>query len=467
MQMSLPIPVGRQKEVVCLPTTGHFVVLGAAGCGKTTLAILRAAFLADRLTEHHGNTLLVTFNRTLVAYLKHFRHPNLGSVKIENYHTFARGYLSFRGKLGRYEILDSSRQKALILQAFSEVMSDFQEMSSMFAETPTDIIVDEVRWLSQHGISTLEEYQAIDQDGQKKARFELAYRDFIFSIYERYKGLRSSAGKKYDWDDIAGAVCDEMQADESVRHYKHIVIDEGQDFSPQMIKSLVSAIPADGTITFFGDMVQQIYGSRVSWRSAGLKNVSEWRFEENYRNSKQIAKLALEITRMPYYSGVPDIVEPKAPSADGPLPLLVELESKEKEIQFVVKQANILSKTQSVAILFRDREDEASFSKYLTNPSTRLHRDMTSWVVKPGIWYGTFHSAKGLEFDTVIIPSLGQDSMPKPEFVRAYGEDEANAFDGRLLYVGVTRAKSQLLLTYHGALTSLLPNAPLYSVRKL
>jgi DNA helicase IV len=30
--------------VLCLPAKGHFVVLGTAGSGKTTLAILRSAY---------------------------------------------------------------------------------------------------------------------------------------------------------------------------------------------------------------------------------------------------------------------------------------------------------------------------------------------------------------------------------------------------------------------------------------
>lgn len=32
--------------------------------------------------------------------------------------------------------------------------------------------------------------------------------------------------------------------------YKHIIVDEGQDLSPIMLKSLVKAIPEDGTFTF-------------------------------------------------------------------------------------------------------------------------------------------------------------------------------------------------------------------------
>lgn len=67
--MPLPPPKGRQREVLYLPGSRNIVVLGTAGSGKTTMAILRAAYLANALTDPGRRGLLVTFNRTLVTYL--------------------------------------------------------------------------------------------------------------------------------------------------------------------------------------------------------------------------------------------------------------------------------------------------------------------------------------------------------------------------------------------------------------
>ena len=40
-------PKGEQEEVMALPAKAHTVVLGTAGSGKTTIAMLRAQHLAS------------------------------------------------------------------------------------------------------------------------------------------------------------------------------------------------------------------------------------------------------------------------------------------------------------------------------------------------------------------------------------------------------------------------------------
>jgi len=159
--MSLPTPIGRQREVLYLPAQGHFAVLGTAGSGKTTLAILRAAYLADAGTDHHGPTLLVTFNRALVTYLNHLRDRSLRDVTVENYHKFARGYLASRGRMQPGAILDPETRMALIQQAVTEVANRYQT-HPMFAR-PTEIFSEEIRWIVQHGIATVDEYIGVER----------------------------------------------------------------------------------------------------------------------------------------------------------------------------------------------------------------------------------------------------------------------------------------------------------------
>ena len=269
----------------------------------------------------------------------------------------------------------------------------------------------------------------------------------MFNLYSNYLAQRQRGGKLFDWSDLASSVLDELRSDRSDRRYRHVVIDEGQDFSPEMLRSLVAAIPEDGSLTFFGDIVQQIYGHRMSWRSAGLAIRDIWRFRENYRNTRQISQLALALADMPTFPDDPDLVEPSAPAADGPPPALVSCSSEHDERRLIVSRAAAQARTGTVAILFRTREQERAISRHLPSQATRLHRDLRQWPTGPGLFHGTYHAAKGLEFDTVFLPFLSDDEWPYPPDVENFGIQEAAARNARLLYVGITRARSTLVMT--------------------
>jgi superfamily I DNA/RNA helicase len=213
-----------------------------------------------------------------------------------------------------------------------------------------------------------------------------------------------------------------------------------------------------GSITFFGDVAQQIYGRRLTWSDAGLDvdPADVWRFEHNYRNSPQIAALGLAIAAMPYFADEPDMVRPTGFAAEGPPPTLVRFSSAAEEFAFVVDQARRAGQTGSVAILLRRRTAVAAYRNRLRG-AQHLHRDMGAWRPGAGISLGTVHAAKGLEFDTVIVPDMTAETWPEPEAVQSEGLEEATAGDGRLLYVAVTRARQNLIFTAAGPLTELLP----------
>ncbi len=452
--MALPQPQGKQKEVVALPPEGHAVVLGTAGSGKTTMGIHRAAFVADERGDHGGRTLLVTFNKTLVTYLERLRPPELRNVDVRNYHHFARGYLAQRGLMSYNGICDNDQRDLLIAQAIQSVAA--RRNGETLFRRPLELFSAEIRWINHHGIETEAEYVDAERIGRAQARLTREQRPAMFDVFREYRELREANGKQYDWDDLAVAVHREFGLVDNGRLYRHVVIDEGQDFSPEMIRSLALAIPADGSLTMFADVAQQIYGRRLSWSDAGLQIDEPWRFEKNYRNSPQIAALGLAIADMPYYAGEPDMVAPAEFAAEGPMPVLVRFDSPADETAFVIEQARRAAESGSVAVLVRRHRDERPYRTAFRG-GQRLHRDMAVWNPNPGISYGTFHGAKGLEFDTVILPRLSNEHLPDPVAVAALGEEEATAGDGRLLYVGVTRARQGLIMTHSGELTRLMP----------
>ena len=451
---SPPRPVGRQREVLYLPARGHTVVLGTAGSGKTTLAILRSLYLSDPSTTHGGQTLLVTFNRCLVTYMKHLAGQIQRPVDVHNYHRFARGYLSSRNKLPWGSICSPNDRLRLIEAAVNAARNEGLRNATL--DRPPKFFDEEFQWIQRHGIGSKQDYVHAERTGRPTGIRKTERAD-VFDLYERYLDRRGQAGKLYDWDDMASVVRREFADDTGERLYRHVIIDEGQDFSPEMLRSLAAAIPGNGSLTFFGDIAQQIYGHRMSWRNAGLNARRVWHLQENYRNTKQIARLALALAAMPHFPDDPDLVEPTAPAADGPLPVLGQQRSASEERQLVVSRADDLARTGTVAILFRTRGQESAFRRYLPSGATRLHRELDVWPNGPGLFYGTYHASKGLEFDTVFMPFLSDECWPHPPDIEILGREEAAARDARLLYVGITRARSMLVLTHTGLPTTLLP----------
>jgi superfamily I DNA/RNA helicase len=456
--VALPVPVGRQSEVVYLKGSGHNVVLGTAGSGKTSMAILRAAQLSHPLRgTAAGRTLLITFNKTLRTYIDFLAEDILDRVTVEHFHLFARGYLRSQRRLPNGCIVPSGKYSVLVERARVEIRT--AKPTEAILARPGRFFAEEFRWMGHHGIRTYAAYEASDRTGRAEARMLRAQRTVVWEVYEAYLRLRKEAGYLYDLDDIACSVEEAFDADQGARLYKHIVIDEGQDLKPNMLRALAKAIPPDGSLTFFGDVAQQIYGHRLSWRTAGLLPPKVWLFEENYRNSKTIAELALAISNMAYYGAPADLVAPKQPSAEGPKPTLVRFSDEEAETAFIVERA-LASRGRSVAILTRTTEQARQIARRLGVPFQFLEGDLVSWSGGPGISVGNLHNGKGLEFDVVLLPYMSDARIPNPVAIDAEGPEDAAAGDGRLLYVGVTRARRELLITHTGDVTSLLPPVP-------
>lgn len=454
---ALPAPVGEQKDVLALDPGGHAVILGTAGSGKTTMAVLRALHLSDRSCGHFGKTLLVTYNKSLLAYLENMLPPGVYDLDVRNYHHFARGYLNARGKMSYNCIIEPDARRDLIVAATNDVR---RSRDDAVLARPDEFFVAELSWIAHSGCLTRDSYLAVDRAGRGSA-LPPSSREAIFDIQEAYIRLREVSNKRYDWEDLASAVTSELGIDEEQRLYRHVVIDEGQDFSPEMIRSLALAIPEDGSLTFFGDVAQQIYGRAISWRAAGLTVPRVWEFTKNYRNSPQIAKLALAIADMPYYDDQPDMVVPDQFADAGPPPTVVMLGDSRSEEVFIREQALAAGRLGTVGILCRTDADAMRIGGRLPG-AQHLYSDMTAWRPE-GISYGNVHSAKGYEFQTVILVGVTDNLWPHPRAIEEAGDEEATALDGRLLYVGVSRARQSLIITRTRELSDLMPpNADLW-----
>jgi DNA helicase-2/ATP-dependent DNA helicase PcrA len=98
----------------------------------------------------------------------------------------------------------------------------------------------------------------------------------------------------------------------------------------------------------------------------------------------------------------------------------------------------------SAVVQFQEENEETSLQEFLANASLASDLDnLQEGQEKVSLM--TLHSAKGLEFPIVFLVGLEQGIFPHN---RSLNDPIALEEERRLCYVGVTRAKEQLFLTY-------------------
>lgn len=236
--------------------------------------------------------------------------------------------------------------------------------------------------------------------------------------------------------------------------YDAVLIDEGHDFEPEWFKLVVQMVnPDSNSLLVLYDDAQAIYGvgrkKIKSFASVGIKARGRTNILKlNYRNTREILSLArgfaedLLAPRDADEDEAPTVL-PVAAGRNGPRPLLIELPSPRAEVERI---ADILMEEHragtpwaDMAVVYRHYDFQSLLSQVLTRRGIPYELPQKSKRFQPDtVKLMTMHSSKGLEFPLVCIPGVG---MPHKNAEAA--EDEA-----RLVYVAMTRATRQLVLTY-------------------
>jgi DNA helicase II / ATP-dependent DNA helicase PcrA len=106
-----------------------------------------------------------------------------------------------------------------------------------------------------------------------------------------------------------------------------------------------------------------------------------------------------------------------------------------------------LAELVSAAREYEGREPEPSLAAFVDRLSLLSEADESEGAADARVLLMTLHAAKGLEFPAVIIAGLEEGLFPHS---RSADEDETLEEERRLCYVGMTRARRQLVLTSAG-----------------
>lgn len=224
-----------------------------------------------------------------------------------------------------------------------------------------------------------------------------------------------------------------------------IIIDEAQDLTFEHLQNMKNYA---NQISYGADFNQQLYEGRVQENE--IKNLFsqnvEYSLQQNFRNSYYILNFAKAI--------LPELYIPQSTLDEleyeniGIKPIMFIANDLDKEIEKIIELiTEFTSDTHNIAILlpFGKSGDESveNYHTLLSNKNincSKYYNEMNIDNVEiSNIHITTYKSAKGLEFDTVIIPFIHKFK----DFIRRSQSTRVNEED---YYVAFTRAKKNLYL---------------------
>ena len=448
-----------QFRLITQPEAGLVVIEGSAGSGKTTVGLHRIAYLHfQNPGRYAGRRLLVmVFSRALASYISQVL-PALGvdDVQVQVYERWAERLRKahFPGLPDRYaddtpaavtrfkthpallrmvDAVGHRRRGQRPRTVFEEMLTDRRLVASGLARwAPGEFSEDQLAKI--HRWCTDRHYVRADGEGlHQDDRPNLDREDdtILLRLHQVMVGPLESKRRR-------------------PLVYPHVMVDEAQDLCPMELAVIIGTASDDRSVTLAGDVAQSIAEHRdvQNWKEVlsalDLDHVAVSPLQVSYRATRQIMEVAH------------DILGPLAP---GDLVTTVREGAPVGHLRFdgmgqaVAWMADALADlavrepTAYVALLAANLSEARDWHDALERADIQdLHLVADQdFSFAPGIDVSDIRSAKGLEFDYVIL--LGADAD-------RFGSDDASR---HLLHVGATRAAHQLWFVSTGLPSPLIP----------
>ncbi len=471
------------------------IIQGAAGSGKTSIALHRIAYLLYKFKDslRSEDILILSPNRVFADYIANVL-PELGEEQVAEteMEQLARELLDHQYKfetfLEQNERLLQSDDAGLKTRIAAKASREFLRQIDRYAShlEAASFVAEDWRlgrgrivpdwflaetWQKHRGVAFTERVARVVRAAESQIGFHYNYdlrTDERRSLREAVRGmarkitLRQAYRELFDWMgrpelfqpakrgrlewcDVFPLIHLKMRLeglDRRYREVKHLLIDEMQDYTPVQYAVIDKLFPCKKTI--LGDANQSVNPFSAS-TAEGIRGVfpqaQAAELIKSYRSSYEITRFALHIA--PHARAEPIERHGEAPEVLG-------FASKKQELEAIRQRIRAFGESEhnSLGVICKTQKQAAALHKKLTGDFPALHLlNAGSSVFAKGAVICAAPIAKGLEFDQVIAPQADQDN---------YRTD----MDRNLLYVACTRAMHCLCLTHAAQPSGFLPSEP-------
>lgn len=452
------------------------LVLAGAGSGKTSVLVARAGWLLARGEAAAEQILLLAFGRKAAQEMDERIRERLHTEEItaRTFHALALHIIQQGSKkvptISKLENDTTARNK-LFISTWRQQCSEKKAQAKGWRQW----LEEEMQWTVPEGnfwddeklqrrlASRLDRWVSLMRmHGGAQAEMIASAPEEIRDLFSKRVKLMApllkawkNALKAENAVDFSGLIHQAiviLEKGRFVSPWKHILVDEFQDISPQRAALLAALRKQNSHTTLFavGDDWQAIYrfsGAQLSLTTAFHQTFGDGDrcdLDTTYRFNNRIGEIANRfIQQNPHQLKKP----------------LNSLTTGDK------KAVTLLDETQLDALLDKlsgyAKADERILvlARYHHLKPASLEKATTRWP-KLQLDFMTIHASKGQQADYVIIVGLqeGSDGFPAParesimeEALLPVVEDFPDAEERRLLYVALTRARHRVWLLYNKA----------------
>jgi hypothetical protein len=461
-----------QEKHVAADYSGPAKLSGVTGSGKTSIAVKRAVRLAR---QYEGEKILVlSLNKALCEFISEIMDYACGAdvelrqrIQVDSLFSICQGLLRefepTNEKLYSDVTWRLEEHKDEVYREFYRYLSNVRDaevlrpMHRLLTSQSIDAeryIAEEFDWIrSALRQDKRAEYISILRQGRGYRIAEL-HRTAILEGLRGWERKMSAVGV-IDYMGLVTALT--KYIDRITPRYRCILVDEAQDFGTVELSIVRKLVKPDTNDLFLcGDAAQQILPKHQSFEAAGIEVAGRSsRIRRNYRNSREILKLAhsvlmLNLSEYHFETGELEISDPELSYRSSFEPLLLQGPSLDIEISAALKlldendeiaRRRGTNHSGCVAIVGYSGFEVQEYGKEIGIPVL----DGASKFLRGTRFLSDLEQTKGYEFDTMIIVNCAKGNLPPSGAPPQEVSRSASEF-----YMAMTRARNQLVISFSG-----------------